>query len=174
MIIPSQLKANDWIEYIGVNDNCFTNKIKYQVRSTEDGTKIISTDRGQIKLVDELPLEKFDLVERAVRKNIWGEGEYIKTSYPEKFTKDDQEKMSIVDMNFQEIFKVLQFGARKYKPNNWQKCDDKNRYKDAMLRHVFAYLNGEKIDSDSGLHHLAHAATNCLFLVFFDKKEGDK
>lgn len=60
---------------------------------------------------------------------------------------------------------VLTFGARKYKPNNWQQCEEPERYLAAMLRHIEAWRSGETTDPDSGMHHLAHAMTNMAFML---------
>ena len=66
---------------------------------------------------------------------------------------------------------VLTFGADKYAPNSWQKLDNaEDRYYAAAIRHLFAWRNGEKSDNESGLSHLAHAATNIMFLEYFDNK----
>ncbi len=63
-----------------------------------------------------------------------------------------------------EVLAVLEFGAKKYAPDNWKKVEP-HRYDDALLRHVMAYLSGEKNDPDSNLDHLAHAACCILFLL---------
>jgi hypothetical protein len=57
--------------------------------------------------------------------------------------------------------------------NNWRLCEDTSRYKDALLRHIYAYLSGEQQDQETSLSHLAHAACNLMFLQYFDnlKKE---
>ena len=68
-----------------------------------------------------------------------------------------------------EVAAVMDYGARKYKPQSWQRVPDaEERYRDALLRHLWAYLEGEKRDPETDLHHLAHAACNCLFLVWFE------
>lgn len=59
---------------------------------------------------------------------------------------------------------VLTFGARKYKPNNWRNCQDTGRYLAAAIRHGRAIMRGEDNDSESGLSHKAHLATNIMFL----------
>ena len=72
------------------------------------------------------------------------------------------------------IIAVLEFGAKKYEANNWQKVDNaKERYYDAAMRHIDSWWNGEKFDQETGIHHLAHAATNLFFLKWFDDKEGN-
>ena len=64
---------------------------------------------------------------------------------------------------------VLTFGAEKYEPNNWKHVPDSiNRYFDAAQRHMWAYKEGEIIDSDSGRHHLAHAICCLMFLYEHD------
>ena len=63
-----------------------------------------------------------------------------------------------------EIGKVLTYGAEKYDAENWRKVDDlQNRYTSAALRHIFAHIDGEKLDEETGLSHLAHAMCCLLF-----------
>lgn len=72
------------------------------------------------------------------------------------------------------IIAVLEFGAKKYEANNWQKVDNaKERYYDAAMRHIDSWWNGEKFDQETGIHHLAHAATNLFFLKWFDDKDNN-
>ncbi|MCU7521636.1 MAG: hypothetical protein HF312_15575 [Ignavibacteria bacterium] len=66
-----------------------------------------------------------------------------------------------------QIVKVLTFGAAKYEPNNWQGVE-KERYIAAAFRHLTAWIDGERCDPESGIHHLAHAACNLLFLLWQD------
>lgn len=64
------------------------------------------------------------------------------------------------------VVDVLQYGAQKYSEDGWRKVPDgKQRYFDAAMRHMIAWAKGERIDPESGLHHLAHAAVNCLFIM---------
>ncbi len=70
-----------------------------------------------------------------------------------------------------EIIKVLEYGAKKYAPDNWQKVPhSRTRYFDACQRHILAWWDGEKTDPESGLPHLAHAACCLLFLMWGDEK----
>lgn len=64
-----------------------------------------------------------------------------------------------------DIARVRMFGNAKYKdPDNWKQVS-KERYRDAMCRHLLAYLDDPKgVDEESGLTHLAHLATNVAFL----------
>jgi hypothetical protein len=70
------------------------------------------------------------------------------------------------------VLQVLQLGSKKYSPDNWQKVPDaRRRYKNAAARHTMAMLDGEWLDTESGLPHAAHAACNCLFLLWFGENE---
>ena len=67
----------------------------------------------------------------------------------------------------QALAEVLNFGARKYAPDNWRLLEHgERRYLDAMYRHLQAYRLGESHDPESGLHHLSHALTNLAFLHY--------
>jgi hypothetical protein len=91
------------------------------------------------------------------------------------FIKKDSGKLQWSLMPFEElkdVVKVLMLGAVKYSPDNWKKCDNVVRYKDALMRHVISYIEGDEIDEESGLSHLAHAVCNCLFLMWFDKQKS--
>jgi hypothetical protein len=71
----------------------------------------------------------------------------------------------------EETVKVLTFGAQKYEPDNWQHVpDSKRRYFDALQRHLWAWKQGEQIDQESGLPHLAHAMCCLMFLHEHDVK----
>lgn len=68
-----------------------------------------------------------------------------------------------------EIVKVLTFGATKYSPDNWKHVDDPiNRYYAAMLRHITSWRMGQRVDEETGIHHLAHAGCCLLFLLWFE------
>jgi len=63
------------------------------------------------------------------------------------------------------IAEVLGFGARKYAAHNWRQGFDQSRLIGAALRHLLAYNDGEDIDPESGLSHLAHLGCCVLFLL---------
>lgn len=66
-----------------------------------------------------------------------------------------------------EVVRVLDYGKRKYSADNW-KLVDPYEYKKAAYRHWVAYLDGEKVDPESGFHHLAHLGCDVLFLLWFE------
>jgi len=71
-----------------------------------------------------------------------------------------------------EVAKVLTFGASKYDEDNWKKLDNlQNRYTGAALRHIFAHMDGEELDPETGLDHLAHAMC-CLLFKLEAKLDG--
>ena len=45
---------------------------------------------------------------------------------------------------------------------------------DAMYRHLLAYLNGEKLDSESKIPHLWHLACNVAFLIEMEGEGEDE
>jgi len=67
----------------------------------------------------------------------------------------------------EEIAKVLDFGAQKYGTYNWRAGMEWTRVSSAGLRHIFAWIRGENLDPESGLHHLAHAGCCILFLLTY-------
>ena len=74
-----------------------------------------------------------------------------------------------------EISKVLTFGAEKYDAENWRKLDDlQNRYTAGALRHIFAHMDGEELDPETNLSHLAHAMCCLLFKLEIELEERFK
>jgi hypothetical protein len=66
----------------------------------------------------------------------------------------------------QQVVKVLGFGAKKYAPHAWRLVPNgRERYLDAAFRHLVAVSQGEELDAESGLPHLAHAVCCCLFAL---------
>ena len=70
--------------------------------------------------------------------------------------------------------KVYGYGAEKYAPNNFRKGYNWSLSYNSLLRHVMLSEEGEDIDPESGLLHLAQAAWHCLTLIqfYFDKESG--
>lgn len=63
------------------------------------------------------------------------------------------------------VIEVMQYGADKYGRDNWKHVDPPSRYMAAAFRHLIAHQQGARADPESGLAHLAHAATNVLFML---------
>lgn len=69
-----------------------------------------------------------------------------------------------------EIGNVLKFGAKKYGKNNYKKGMEWSRLADAALRHIYAWADGEDLDQESKLPHLAHAGCCIVMLLFYQAK----
>lgn len=69
------------------------------------------------------------------------------------------------------ISEVLAYGAQKYATettsgdHNWRKGYEWSKSHDAMGRHLWAHINGEDLDPDSGLPHLAHLGAHVCFML---------
>ena len=70
----------------------------------------------------------------------------------------------------EEEAKVLAFGADKYGLHQWRKGMGFSRLADAALRHIYAFLDGEDTDPETGLSHLAHARCSLGFLLEYEGK----
>ena len=69
-----------------------------------------------------------------------------------------------------EVSAVLDFGAKKYAPRNWEKGIVYSRVFSATMRHLWAWWRGEDRDAETGLSHLAHAGCCVAFLIAFEKR----
>lgn len=70
------------------------------------------------------------------------------------------------------VVDILTFGAQKYSADSWRQVENgKERYKDALYRHLNAFEQGEVLDPESGQPHLAHAACNILFLLELNREK---
>ena len=67
------------------------------------------------------------------------------------------------------MVRVLEYGADKYDAHNWKKGFPYTKLMESMLRHCFAYLEGEDKDPESGLDHVGHILCNAMFLAYNHK-----
>lgn len=89
---------------------------------------------------------------------------------------DGKPKLSLLSTRWLlAVGEVLNYGAKKYAPDNWRKGMKHRRLIDASLRHLLAYSNGDDVDPESGLPHLAHLACSAMFLyeLSLDRPEDD-
>lgn len=93
-----------------------------------------------------------------------------------QFAKADKGKLpiSLVPMEIiRNIAAIRQYGKEKYNaPNNWV-IVEKQRYIDAMWRHLIAYQEGHDVDDESGLPHLWHAACNMAFILEMESPDWE-
>ena len=70
------------------------------------------------------------------------------------------------------VASVSAFGASKYAWNGWLSVPNgRERYTDAMVRHLIAEAKGEMVDPESGLFHDQHVAWNALARLELRLKE---
>ena len=106
----------------------------------------------------------------------WPGGKNPSTSAPlTEGTKHDGDKIR-TDLypvaSFLGTCRVLTHGAKKYAARNWEKGIMFGRVYGALLRHLFAWWNGEDVDPESGEHHLDHAGCCIAFLQHYAKNPG--
>ena len=85
--------------------------------------------------------------------------------------KKDQGKLPLELLPFdsiEAIAEILQFGAIKYAPRNWELGMDWSRLFGATLRHLWAWWRKQGVDSDTGKSHLWHAGCCILFLIAYE------
>jgi hypothetical protein len=115
-----------------------------------------------------------EALENWVDKDDIGKGRKFDTGKPQHSLVPSSELTDVV--------KVFTMGADKYGRENWKRVEDGMfRYFDAMQRHIASYKvymeTGDErhlYDEESGLHHLSHAMTNALFLMWLDNNDAHK
>lgn len=64
------------------------------------------------------------------------------------------------------LVRVLEYGAKKYAPYNWQKPMSRMDILDSMQRAMAKLIDGEENDEESGLPHIGHILANAMFYSF--------
>lgn len=74
-----------------------------------------------------------------------------------------------------DIAEVRMYGNRKYgDPDNWKEVEIE-RYRDALCRHLLAYLDDpDSVDEESGIPHYKHLACNVAFICEMEKWKNEK
>jgi hypothetical protein len=97
-----------------------------------------------------------------------GDWSALETTDADQSAKADKGKLELSLVNTQlvkAVAEVRMYGTEKYGDSeNWRKGEPK-RYVDALYRHLLAYIEGNEVDEESGLSHLAHMACNLSFLL---------
>lgn len=92
----------------------------------------------------------------------------LETTDTDQSAKADKGKLELSLVNpelVKAVAEVRMYGTEKYGDSeNWRKVEPK-RYVDALYRHLLAYIEGNEVDEESGLSHLAHMACNLSFLL---------
>ena len=68
-----------------------------------------------------------------------------------------------------QVARVLTHGAEKYGDNNWRKGLPFSNCLASMKRHIAKMEAGQDYDEETGELHMAHAATNAMFILEYYK-----
>ena len=60
--------------------------------------------------------------------------------------------------------RVQRHGDAKYEPGDWKTNRTKEGLTGSLFRHLLAFMDGEEIDSESGLPHLHHLSVCAMYL----------
>ena len=66
---------------------------------------------------------------------------------------------------------LLTKGAEKYDTRNWERGMSWGTMVGCAQRHLYKFICGERVDSETGCHHLAMAAWNILALMTYDIRQ---
>lgn len=77
--------------------------------------------------------------------------------------------------SIEQIARVFTVGAEKYGADNYRKGMKWSKCVDSLERHLNAFKQGIDYDEETNLLHLAHAATNIMFLIEYTQiyPQGD-
>lgn len=84
-------------------------------------------------------------------------------------------KLSLVPTQIiRDIAEVREYGNQKYKSkDNWQNVE-KQRYIDALYRHLLSYIDDpDGVDEESGIRHYKHIACNMAFICEMEAKRHE-
>nr|DAI47559.1 MAG TPA: hypothetical protein [Caudoviricetes sp.] len=181
------LILNNWFEIISADYPRLENYVLY-VRGARLGfdnepfiRTFIEYERAEetYKIIIELVNELNGKIGGVVDENgdllyIGEAGKVKKARVPKQATDNDQSakadkgklELSLVNPELvKAVAEVRMYGTEKYGDSeNWRKVEPK-RYVDALYRHLLAYIEGNEVDEESGLSHLAHMACNLSFLL---------
>lgn len=86
-------------------------------------------------------------------------------------------RMSLLPLGpLKAVAMTYNYGEIKYDTHNWTKGIPFSELLDAALRHISDFAEGENLDKESNLHHLAHAIFCLLAILWFmlrNKKKLD-
>jgi Domain of unknown function (DUF5664) len=112
------------------------------------------------------------LVKRQISKQELEQSQLTTCTTGRKFDGGKLQFSLLPPKSIKETIRVLQYGAEKYEVGNWKVVPNaKQRYFDAAMRHLWAYNEGEVLDPETGLSHLAHAICSIMFILELNLEE---
>ena len=100
------------------------------------------------------------------------EREYVSSTGARKNVKDERYDL-LPKAGMDAIARVFAFGSNKYGDSNWRAGYNWSASYAAAMRHMTAFWDGETLDPESGLPHLAHAGAHCLFMLTWLSEQGE-
>jgi hypothetical protein len=97
----------------------------------------------------------------------------LTTNEPNRAIRYDQDKPHMDLLSPIAMFgtaQVLTKGLEKYPGSQWKKGMAWSKVIASLLRHLFKFMAGEDLDSESGLPHIDHVAANVMFLQEYYRK----
>lgn len=66
------------------------------------------------------------------------------------------------------LVRTLEYGAKKYSKDNWKgnPVGGPTQHLESLSRHLFALMDGEENDPESGLPHIGHIMANAMFYSY--------
>lgn len=78
-------------------------------------------------------------------------------------------RWDLVPPEFERVVEVYTIGAAKYSDRNWEKGMSWSRCIGSLFRHIWRWwAYRETHDAETGCHHMAMAAWNCMALLTYD------
>ena len=154
------------VDRVDVNGNYSSDNIRFiplklQARNTTANVKINykGVELCAAEWADILGVQANTLTKR--KRSGWDDDRTIETP-----TKNSKFDIMLVPMQIiNDIMACRVYGNDKYGDSESWKRVDRQRYIDALLRHVLAFAtNPESVDEESGIEHYKHAACNMAFL----------
>jgi hypothetical protein len=82
---------------------------------------------------------------------------------------EDKPKWSLVHYkSLEPMVRVLEMGAKKYSPDNWKIGLNRDEILESTMRHLTALMDGELLDKESGISHMAHIQCNAMFYNYHE------
>lgn len=149
----------------------FSNYESYIKSGMEGSSEEVYTIKTNSNSICELSKAAIDSIDHSYNKTINTEHANTPSGEFKNDRLDDKLRWELLPMEeVEDIVRVFHYGAKKYAPDSWKNIPDGfERYRAALMRHMMAYIKGERCDPESGLHHLSQVAWNAMALLYYDK-----
>lgn len=82
---------------------------------------------------------------------------------------EEKPKWSLVHYkSLEPMVRVLEMGAKKYSADNWKIGLNRSEILESTMRHLTALMDGELLDKESGISHMAHIQCNAMFYNYHE------